>query len=351
MPNYNIATLPGDGIGPEVITQAVKVLNQVGFRHGHTFRFDYAPVGAVAIDETGNPLPDDTLELCRRSDALLFGAIGHPRFDNDPSAKVRPEQGLLKLRKELGLYANLRPVAGYDELTHLSPLRPERMKGVDMLIVRELTGGIYFGEKGRRDGGNTAYDTCLYTRAEIERIVKMGFEQAEKRRGKLTLVDKANVMESSRLWREVTREMAADHQDVNLNFMFVDNAAMQLILNPAQFDVIVTSNMFGDILSDASSVLAGSLGLLPSSSIGARVGMFEPIHGSWPEGAGQDRANPIATILSAAMMLDHLNLGREASTVRKAVNDTLANGLGTEDLNPSYRVGTNELGDIITAAL
>lgn len=351
MSNFNIATLDGDGIGPEVVTQAIKVLNQVGLKFGHKFRFDFAPVGAVAIDQTGVPLPDETLELCKRSDALLFGAIGHPRFDNDPSAKVRPEQGLLKLRKELGLYANLRPVAGYEELTHLSPLRPERMKGVDMLIVRELTGGIYFGDKGRRDGGDTAYDTCLYTRPEIERIVKMGFEAAGKRRGKLTLVDKANVMESSRLWREVTREMAGKYPDVELGFMFVDNAAMQLILNPAQFDVIVTSNMFGDILSDASSVLAGSLGLLPSSSIGSKVGMFEPIHGSWPEGAGQDRANPIATILSAAMMLDHLGLVEEGNAIRKAVNDTLASGFGTEDLNPKNKVGTDEMGDIITKAI
>lgn len=347
MSNFNIATLDGDGIGPDVIKQGIKVLNKVGLAFGHTFRFDFAPVGAVAIDQTGSPLPDETLDLCKRSDAIFFGAIGHPRFDNDPTATVRPEQGLLKLRKELGLFANLRPVAGYDELTHLSPLRPERMKGVDMLIVRELTGGIYFGDKGRSNGGDTAYDTCTYHRHEVERIVKMGFEAAGNRRGKLTLVDKANVMESSRLWREVTREMEADYPDVELNFMFVDNAAMQLILNPAQFDVIVTSNMFGDILSDASSVLAGSLGLLPSSSIGSKVGMFEPIHGSWPEGAGQDRANPVATILSAAMMLDHLGLVKEGDAIRKAVNETLASGTGTEDLNPKTKVGTDEMGDLI----
>lgn len=347
MSNFNIAVLDGDGIGPEVIKQGIKVLNQVAFKFGHKFRFDFAPVGAIAIDQTGNPLPDETLDLCKRSDAIFFGAIGHPRFDNDPSAKVRPEQGLLRLRKELGLYANLRPVAGYKELTHLSPLRPERMEGVDMLIVRELTGGIYFGDKGRRNGGDTAYDTCLYTRMEIERIVKMGFEAAGNRRGKLMLVDKANVMESSRLWREVTREMADKYPEVELGFMFVDNAAMQLILNPAQFDVIVTSNMFGDILSDASSVLAGSLGLLPSSSIGSKVGMFEPIHGSWPEGAGQDRANPVATILSAAMMLDHLGLVKEGDAIRAAVNTTLESGVGTEDLNPKEKVGTDKMGDLI----
>ena len=351
MSNFNIAVLDGDGIGPEVIAEAVKVLNVIADKFGHTFSYTYAPVGAVAIDQTGDPLPHETLELCKRSDALLFGAIGHPRFDNDPTAKVRPEQGLLKLRKELGLYANLRPVAGYEDLVDLSPLRPERIRGVDMLIVRELTGGIYFGEKGRTNGGNTAFDTCTYSRHEIERIVKMGFEEARARRGKLTLVDKANVMESSRLWREITREMAADNQDVDLNFMFVDNAAMQLILNPAQFDVIVTSNMFGDILSDASSVLAGSLGLLPSSSIGSTVGMFEPIHGSWPEGAGQDRANPIAAILSAGMLLDHLNLREEANALRMAVNRTLAQGVGTEDLHPREQIGTRAFGDRIAAAV
>ncbi|WP_116125953.1 3-isopropylmalate dehydrogenase [Lewinella sp. IMCC34183] len=351
MSNYNLAVLDGDGIGPEVIAEAIKVLDVVAEKFGHVFHYTYAPVGAVAIDQTGDPLPGETLDLCKRSDALLFGAIGHPRFDNDPTAKVRPEQGLLRLRKELGLYANLRPVAGYAELADLSPLRPERMKGVDMLIVRELTGGIYFGEKGRKDDGNTAYDTCTYTRMEIERIVRMGFQEARARRGKLTLVDKANVMETSRLWREITRELAKENEDVDLNFMFVDNAAMQLILNPAQFDVIVTSNMFGDILSDASSVLAGSLGLLPSSSVGARVGMFEPIHGSWPEGAGQDRANPVAAILSAAMLLDHLELREEATAVRAAVNRTLASGAGTEDLRPREALGTRAFGDRIAGAL
>ena len=351
MSEFNIAVLDGDGIGPEVTAEAIKVLNRIADKFDHTFHYTYAPVGAVAIDQTGDPLPDDTLALCKRSDALLFGAIGHPRFDNDPTAKVRPEQGLLKLRKELGLFANLRPVAGYAELADLSPLRPERMKGVDMLIVRELTGGIYFGEKGRKDDGNTAFDTCTYTRMEIERIVKMAFGEARARRGKLTLVDKANVMETSRLWREITRELAKENEDIDLNFMFVDNAAMQLILNPAQFDVIVTSNMFGDILSDASSVLAGSLGLLPSSSIGSTVGMFEPIHGSWPEGAGQDRANPVAAILSAGMLLDHLELREEANALRTAVNRTLAEGVGTEDLRPKEQLGTRAFGDRIAAAV
>lgn len=348
MSTIKLAVLDGDGIGPEVVQQAIKVLNAVGQKYGHEFVYNYAAVGATAIDQTGEPLPDETLELCKASDAVLFGAIGHPRYDNDPSAKVRPEQGLLKLRRELGLYANLRPVAAYDELLHLSPLQTDRIKGVDMLIVRELTGGIYFGERGRSDDGNAAYDTCSYSRMEIERICEIAFREAAARRKQLHLVDKANVLESSRLWREVVREMAAKHTDITVDYMFVDNAAMQLVLNPAQFDVIVTSNMFGDILSDTSSVLAGSLGLLPSSSIGASVGMFEPIHGSAPDLAGQDKANPVATILSAAMLLDHLDLREEAAAIRKAVNETLGAGVGTGDLRPEQEVSCTAMGDLIS---
>ena len=351
MGSFEIAVLPGDGIGPEVTNVAVEVLNAVGDRFDHHFAYTYAPVGAVAIDEVGDPLPDDTLAACRASDAILFGAIGHPRFDNDPTARVRPEQGLLRLRKSLGLYANLRPVVGYEELVELSPLRPERMRGVDLLIVRELTGGIYFGEKGRSPDGASAFDTCTYSRAEIERIVHVGFREARARRGKLTLVDKANVMETSRLWREVTQGIAGEYADVELSYMFVDNAAMQLILHPTQFDVIVTSNMFGDILSDAASVLPGSLGLLPSSSLGEGVGMFEPCHGSWPEGAGQDRANPIAAVLSAAMLLDHLELRAAASAVRAAVGEVMASGRGTGDLKPRELVGTRRMGELLAAAV
>lgn len=351
MSKLKIAVLDGDGIGPEIVAQAIKCLDVVGEAFGHRFEYTFAPVGAIAIDKTGEPLPDTTLELCRNSDAVLFGAIGHPRFDNDPSAKVRPEQGLLKLRRELGLYANLRPVAAYDELLHLSPLRTERIKGVDLLIVRELTGGIYFGERGRSADGNSAYDTCSYSRMEIERICRIAFQEAGARRKQLHLVDKANVLESSRLWREVVREMAPEYPDIKVDYMFVDNAAMQLVLHPAQFDVIVTSNMFGDILSDTSSVLAGSLGLLPSSSIGASVGMFEPIHGSAPDLVGQNKANPVATILSAAMLLDHLNLRDEAAAIRKAVNTTLAEGVGTGDLQPETTVGCKEMGDLIAAKI
>ncbi len=343
--------LAGDGIGPEVIAEATKCLDEAAERFDFELAYTYAPVGATAIDETGAPLPESTLALCTSSDAILFGAIGHPRYDNDPGAEVRPEQGLLGLRKELGLFANLRPVRAYDELVELSPLRPERLRGVDMLIVRELTGGIYFGEKGRSADGTSAFDTCSYSAFEIERIVEVGLRAAAGRRGRLTLVDKANVMETSRLWREVTRRMAAERPDIELNYMFVDNAAMQLILNPTQFDVIVTSNMFGDILSDAASVLPGSLGLLPSSSLGSGVGMFEPCHGSWPEGVGQDRANPVAAILSGAMMLDELGEVAAANRVRSAVKQVLSSGKGTEDLRPRERVGTRRMGDLIAAAV
>ena len=347
MKKFKIAVLSGDGIGPEVVAQAMKVLDAVAHRHACQFEYCHALVGAIAIDQTGNPLPDETISACLESDAVLFGSIGHPKYDNDPSAKVRPEQGLLKLRKTLGLYANLRPVTIYPSLRDLCPLRPERVEGVDMLIVRELTGGIYFGERGRSEDGRSAYDTCSYSYEEVERIARIGFQEARNRRGKLTLVDKANVLESSRLWREVVQKMAPEYPEVEVNYMFVDNAAMQLILYPAQFDVIITSNMFGDILSDASSVLAGSLGMLPSSSVGSHTSLFEPIHGSYPEAAGEDRANPLATILSAAMLLDSLQLHEAATQVREAVAQVMDKGLGTEDLNPRIKGTTSELGDII----
>jgi len=347
MSKYKIAVLSGDGIGPEVIDQAGKVLNAVTSRFGHQFEYCHALVGAIAIDQTGDPLPQATLETCINSDAVLFGSIGHPKYDNDPSAKIRPEQGLLRLRQSLGLYANLRPVTIYPSLKNLSPLKVDRMEGVNMLIVRELTGGIYFGKRGRSKDKLTAFDTCTYNTYEVERIAKIGFEEASKRRGKLTLVDKANVLESSRLWREVVQKMAKEYPNIEVNYMFVDNAGMQLMLHPAQFDVIITSNMFGDILSDASSVLAGSLGMLPSSSIGSNTSLFEPIHGSYPEVAGEDRANPIATILSAAMMLDNLNLNEEADLVREAVKQVIDKGLGTEDIHPKVKCSCSEIGDII----
>lgn len=343
-----IAVLPGDGIGPEVVQQAVKVLDAVGQRFDHFFEYCYADVGAIAIDRTGDPLPEFSLSTCKQADAVLFGAIGDPKYDNDPSAKVRPEQGLLRLRKSLGLFANIRPVSLYDGLAHLSPLRSERIQGVDLVIVRELTGGIYFGERGRSQDGQQSFDTCSYSRQEIERIAHIGFREAKQRRGKLTLIDKANVLETSRLWREVVRQLHAEHyQEVELDFLFVDNAAMQLIINPAQFDVMLTGNMFGDILSDESSVLAGSLGLLPSASKGTGIGLFEPVHGSYPQAVGKDIANPIATIASAAMLLDHIKLHTEAQTIRMAIRRVLAKGLGTPDLKPQVQLGCQELGDIV----
>jgi 3-isopropylmalate dehydrogenase len=346
-----IAVLSGDGIGPEVIKQAIKVLDAVGEKFGHQFEYTPALVGAIAIDETGNPLPQETLDVCLESDAILFGAIGHPKYDNDPSAKVRPEQGLLALRKSLGLFANIRPVSAYDNLLHLSPLRKDRIQGVDVIILRELTGGIYFGEKGIKNDGKTAFDVCTYHEFEIERITKLAFEYARQRRKKVTLVDKANVLETSRLWRAKVTEMAADYPDITLDFMFVDNAAMQLIQYPKHFDVMLTSNMFGDILSDEASVIAGSMGLLPSASIGAHTSMFEPIHGSYPQAAGKDVANPMAAILSAGMLLDSLEMTEEANAIRKAVQDILEAGIGTEELKPEKVCGCEEIGDLIAAKI
>ncbi|MCB9293572.1 MAG: 3-isopropylmalate dehydrogenase [Lewinellaceae bacterium] len=341
-----IAVLGGDGIGPEVTKQAIKVMDAVAERFGRYFEYCFADVGAAAIERTGDPLPDATLQACLNADAILFGAIGDPKYDNDPTAKVRPEQGLLRLRKELGLYANIRPVTTYERLLHLSPLRAERVKGVDMVIYRELTGGIYFGEKGTAADGRQAFDTCTYHVEEIERIARLAFEQALLRRRKVTLVDKANVMETSRLWRRTVQELAAGYPGVELDFMFVDNAAMQLIQNPRQFDVILTSNMFGDILSDEASVLAGSLGLLPSASIGLHTSLFEPIHGSYPQAAGQDIANPMAAILSAAMLVESLGMPEAATAIRLVVQHILEKGIGTPELQPSIVYGCSQIGDL-----
>ncbi len=341
-----IAVLPGDGIGPEVTEQAVKVLDAIADRYDHHFEYCFADVGADAIDKTGSPLPEFTLEACLNADAILFGAIGHPRYDNDPKAKVRPEQGLLRLRRELALFANIRPVKVYPRLLHLSPLRPERVEGVDFVIYRELTGGIYFGEKGRQ--GDEAYDRCTYSRQEIERIARPAFAKAARRRGKLTLVDKANVLETSRLWRETVMALSVEYPQVSVDFMYVDNAAMQLIQHPQQFDLILTSNMFGDILSDEASVIVGSMGLLPSASIGSANGLFEPIHGSYPQAAGKDIANPMAAMLSAAMMLDWFDLTEEARTVREAVRLVLDKGLGTPELNPRISCSCSQIGDMVS---
>lgn len=346
-----IAVLPGDGIGPEVTEQAIKVLDAVAELYDHHFEYCYCPVGAVAIDETGEPLPEETLNTCLSTDAILFGAIGHPRYDNDPTAPVRPEQGLLRLRKSLGLFANIRPVATYESLLHLSPLREDRVRGTDLVIYRELTGGIYFGEKGRNAERTEAYDHCNYADFEIERIARLAFANAMTRRKKLTLVDKANVLETSRLWREQVTHIAKDYPEVEFDTMFVDNAAMQLIQYPTRFDVILTENMFGDILSDEASVLPGSMGLLPSASIGEKTALFEPIHGSFPEAAGQDIANPMAAILSAAMLLEHFDLNKEAAQVRKVVTKVLEAGIGTAEIKPEIVRSCSAIGDIVAFGL
>lgn len=342
-----IAVIEGDGIGPEVTRQSIKVLNAIAEQYGHEFEYRYCLMGADAIDKTGNPLPDETIAVCLDSDAILFGAIGHPKYDNDPSAKVRPEQGLLKLRKSLQLFANIRPVTSYPALQHLSPLKTKNIEGVDFIIFRELTGGIYFGKKETNAEGTRASDDCVYSQGEIERIAHLAFQSAQKRRKKLTLVDKANVLETSRLWRKVVQEIAKQYSDVTVDFLFVDNAAMQIILNPKQFDVILTENMFGDIISDEASVISGSLGLLPSASVGSGSALFEPIHGSYPQAAGKDIANPLGSVLSAALLLDHFNLKTEADLLREAVQWSLANGFVTKDIDPVNFYFTSTIGELL----
>ncbi len=347
-----IAVLAGDGIGPEIVGEARKVLNAVATKYGHTFIYKEAPVGAAAIDATGDPYPASTHAVCEASDVVLFGAIGDPKYDNDPTAKVRPEQGLLRMRKSLGLFANLRPLAVFDSLAERSPLKTELVRGADFVCVRELTGGMYFGRpQGRSEDGNTAYDTCVYTREEIERILHLAFKLAQKRRKHLTVVDKANVIATSRLWRQIAKEMGPQYPDVQLDFMFVDNAAMKIIQCPTSFDVIVTENLFGDILTDEASVISGSLGMLPSASVGAKVALFEPIHGSYPQAAGKNIANPMATILSAAMLLEHVGLNEEGQAVRNAVNKAIEQGVVTEDIaNKGEKVySTTEVGDFVAA--
>jgi 3-isopropylmalate dehydrogenase len=342
----NIALLAGDGIGPEVIDQAVKVCEAVATKFNHDISWKPALTGAAAIDVVGEPYPDETHEICASSDAVLFGAIGHPRFDNDPSAKVRPEQGLLKMRKKLGLFANVRPTFTFPSLIDKSPLKRERIEGTDLIILRELTGGVYFGERGRKDDGETAYDTMTYERYEIERLAHKGFKMAMKRSKKLCCVDKANVLEASRLWRETVQKMEKEYPEVEVSYEFVDAVAMRLVQWPSDYDVIITANLFGDILTDEASVISGSMGLMPSSSLGSDVGLYEPIHGSYPQAAGKDIANPLATVLSAAMLFEDFDLGDEAQAIRDVVNKSLAEGVVTEDLaegGKAYK--TSEVGD------
>lgn len=348
-----IALLAGDGIGPEVIAQAVKVCDAIAVKYKHEINWTPALTGAAAIDAVGDPYPESTHEICLKADAVLFGAVGHPRYDNDPSAKVRPEQGLLKMRQKLGLFANVRPTFTFPSLIDKSPLKRERIEGTDLIFLRELTSGIYFGDKGRTDGGETAFDTCTYTRAEVIRLAKKGFELAMTRSKKLCCVDKANVLETSRLWRETVQNMEKDYPQVTVSYEFVDAVAMRLVQWPNTYDVLITENLFGDILTDEASVIAGSMGLMPSASVGEKTSLYEPIHGSYPQAAGKDIANPLATILSAAMMFeDAFNLKAEAEAIRMVVNKSLEQGIVTEDLagkNKAYK--TSEVGDWLVANL
>jgi len=351
--DYKIAVIPGDGIGPEVIEETVKVLDKIGDNFGHSFEYEYLLAGGCAIDEKGTPLPEETLEACKNSDSILLGAVGGPKWDI-PAAKVRPEQALLGLRGGLNLYCNLRPALLYAPLKDASPLKPSIIgDGIDICVVRELTGGIYFGERGREEvnGIESAYDTERYNVNEVKRIAKIGFETAMKRDKKLTSVDKANILESSRLWRRVVDEMSKDYPEVEINHLYIDNAAMQLVRYPQQFDVIVTSNMFGDILSDEASMITGSIGMLPSASLGdGTIGMYEPIHGSAPDIAGKGIANPLATILSSAMMLRHsFGLEEEAKLIEKSVVEVLEEGYRTGDIMSEGMklVGTKEIGELV----
>lgn len=341
-----LALLAGDGIGPEIMIQGVKILKAIAQKFGHEFKTSEGLIGGAAINATGNPYPDETHELCLGADAVLFGAIGDPKYDNDPSAKIRPEQGLLAMRKKLGLFANLRPVRTYESLYDRSPLKEDRLKGVDFMVVRELTGGIYFGRPSEiSEDGENSVDTCMYSKEEITRVAKMAFILAQKSNNKLTMVDKANVLATSRLWRKTVQDMCPDYPDVEVEYLFVDNAAMQLIIRPNQFDVILTENMFGDILTDEASVLPGSIGLQPSASVGEKTAIFEPIHGSYPQAAGKNIANPFGMILSVAMMLDYkFGLKEEANLIQSAIDKALKEGVGTPDLFPENPQSTVEVG-------
>ena len=342
-----IAILPGDGIGPEIMKQGVAVLNAVAEKCGHEFTYEEALVGACAIEACGDPYPEATHQACMNADAVLFAAVGDLKYDNNPTLKVRPETGLLAMRKKLGLFANVRPVATFDCLLHKSPLKEELLRGADFVVLRELTGGMYFGEKYQDN--DKAYDTDVYTRPEIERILKVAFEMAMQRRKHLTVVDKANVLASSRLWRQIAKEMEPQYPEVQTDYMFIDNASMRVLTEPRFFDVIVTENTFGDILTDETSCITGSMGLQPSSSLGEHTPLFEPVHGSWPQATGKNIANPLAQILSVAMLFEHFNLLEEGALVRKAVDASLDANVRTPEIQveggPAY--GTREVGQWI----
>lgn len=340
-----IAVLAGDGIGPEISKVGVDVMNAVAKRFGHEITYTQAICGAAAIDEVGDPFPEETFRTCQEADAVFFSAVGDPKFDNNPAAKVRPEQGLLAMRKKLGLYANIRPVQTFSCLLHKSPLKDELVRGADFVCIRELTGGMYFGEK--HEGDDYAYDTDKYTRGEIERILKVAYEYAARRRKHLTVVDKANVLASSRLWRKVAQEMATQHPDIQTDFMYVDNASMRMIQEPTFYDVMVTENTFGDILTDEGSCISGSMGLLPSASVGDGTPVFEPIHGSWPQAKGKNIANPLAQVLSAAMLFEFFGLEEEGKIIRKAVDASLDSNVRTPEIQVEggNKYGTKEVGE------
>ena len=342
-----IAILPGDGIGPEIMRQGVAVMNAVAEKFGHEVEYNEAICGADAIDKVGDPFPESTFQTCLEADAVLFAAVGHPKYDNDPTAPVRPEQGLLAMRKKLGLFANIRPIQTFKCLLHKSPLRAELVDGADFICIRELTGGMYFGEKYQDN--DVAYDTNYYTRPEVERILKVGFDYARSRKHHLTVVDKANVLASSRLWRQIAKEMEPQYPDVTVDYMFVDNASMRMIAEPTFFDVMVTENTFGDILTDEGSCISGSMGLLPSASIGEHTPLFEPVHGSWPQATGLNIANPLAQILSVAMMLEHFGLKEEGALVRRAVDASLDANVRTPEIQVEggEQYGTREVGEWI----
>lgn len=343
----NIAVLPGDGIGPEVMKQGIAALDAVAAKFGHEFAYHEAICGAHAIDAVGDPFPESTFQTCMDADAVLFAAVGDPRFDNDPTAKVRPEQGLLAMRKKLELFANVRPVMTFDCLLHNSPLKDELIRGADFVVIRELTGGMYFGEK--HQDNDVAWDTDIYHRYEIERILKVAFDFARRRKHHLTVVDKANVLASSRLWRQIAKEMEPQYPDVSTDYMFIDNASMRVLTEPRFFDVIVTENTFGDILTDETSCITGSMGLQPSASLGHHTPLFEPVHGSWPQAAGQNIANPLAEILSAAMLLEHFGLKKEGQAIRSAVDASLEANVRTSEIQVEggKRYGTTEVGSWI----
>ncbi|MBO5592409.1 MAG: 3-isopropylmalate dehydrogenase [Prevotella sp.] len=342
-----IAVLPGDGIGPEIMKQGVAVLNAIAAKCGHEFQYEEALVGACAIEACGDAYPAATHEVCMRSDAVLFAAVGDLKYDNDPTLKMRPETGLLAMRKQLGLFANVRPVATFDCLLHKSPLKEELLRGADFVVIRELTGGMYFGEKYQDN--DKAYDTNVYTRPEVERILKVAFEMAMTRRKHLTVVDKANVLASSRLWRQIAKEMEPQYPEVTTDYMFIDNASMRVLTEPRFFDVIVTENTFGDILTDETSCITGSMGLQPSSSLGEHTPLFEPVHGSWPQAAGQNLANPLAQILSVAMLLEHFGLDKEGALIRQAVTASLDANVRTPEIQVEggAQYGTKEVGQWI----